>query len=83
MKLLKEFENFIELNQEYGGIQVIQSDVDLLIVEQYCKNEKEFREFIKWVQNEIIYNLNGTYNHLVNKEVDIINDNCRIATYII
>ena len=83
MKLLKEFENFIELNQGYGGIQVIQSDVDLLIVEQYCENEKEFREFIKWVQGEIIYNLNGTYNHLVNKEVDIINDNCRIATYII
>lgn len=80
-KLLKEFENHIEINKDYGMIQVIQADNDLLIVEQECKNEKEFRKFINWVQSKIIFNLKEDYNNLIGKEIDIISQNYRIATY--
>lgn len=76
--LLKQFKNYIESIGEYGNIEVTHNT--LLIVSQECKNQKEFEEFIEWVQNEIIFNKNGKYDHLSNKEIDISNDNYGIAT---
>ena len=79
--LLKEIKNFMETNKNYGIIQVLQDD--LLIVEDICKNKKEFKNFMEWLQNTIIFNKDEKYNHLSGKEIDIVTENERIASYIV
>lgn len=77
--LLKEIRNYIETIGEYGVIEVNHND--LLIVSENCNNKKEFIKFMEWIQDNVIFNKFGKYNHLIGKEVDLLSENYSIATY--
>lgn len=77
--LLKEIKNYMETIKEYGLIQVLKEGD--LIAEDTCKNEQEFIEFMKFVQDEIVFNKNDRYNFISEKEIDIVSPNYRVASY--